>query len=73
MVFNHYGTVVCQLMHGLLVHKDKPQLTELSMFWKDAGFCVSAQFLHNEILKTENFPLICFFLKQSMVLRLKVT
>lgn len=46
-----------------LVHKDKPQLTELSMFWEDAGFCVSVQFLHNEILKTENFPLV-FFLRE---------
>lgn len=47
-------------MHGLLRHKDKPQLTELFVFWKDASFCVSAQLLHNKILKTEIFPFFFF-------------
>lgn len=42
-------------MHGLLEHKDKAQLTGLFVSWKDAGFCVSAQFLHNKILITEIF------------------
>lgn len=61
-------------VHAQLVRNDKTQFTELLMFWKDAGFCVSAQFLNNEILNTENFPFFFFFFSEgSMAVKVKVT